>query len=178
MDEAERMRLLESLASEHKARLRGYVFSRTADANLVDDIVQEVFMVVLKKIDSLDRSLPAWFWIKGIARNELYKHWRAAGRTSTFEKINALIVERKLADDTDNQMDDLIARMKRCLAKMARKPRSLLTKIYIEGSTTAQVAKAWGSTDAAVRMYLHRLRNILRECVRSPLEEIGYGPSH
>jgi RNA polymerase sigma-70 factor, ECF subfamily len=172
MNDAERMQLLEKLVSDHKARLRGYVFSRTTDVNTVDDIVQEVFMVVLKKIDSLDPALPAWFWIKGIARNELREHWRAAGRTSSFERLTALIVERKLTDDAEDHTEDMADRLKRCLAKLARKPRSLLTKIYIEGLTTAQVAKTWGSSDPAVRMYLHRLRNILRECVQPAWQRI------
>ena len=70
------------LYQRHVDRVYQYVFFRVRNADLAEDLTQEIFISAYRAIAGLqhaDRFVP---WLLTIARNRLLNHWRAAQRTA------------------------------------------------------------------------------------------------
>jgi RNA polymerase sigma-70 factor, ECF subfamily len=105
--------------------------------------------------------------LKGIAKNELREHWRAADRTSTAAKLVAMVAQHNIDEGGagEESADDRLERLRTCLHKLTERPRTLINYIYTEGLKTDDVARKLGMSGTAVRVYLHRIRIALRDCV-------------
>jgi RNA polymerase sigma-70 factor, ECF subfamily len=177
----DRTRLFETLIHEHQSRLRAYVYSRTADPEAADDVVQEVYLVAYRKLDSFDQEAPAWPWLKGIARNELREHWRIAERNSSHQKLLSLIAQHKMSEDADEAQagdNDWSHSLQECLNKLAEKPRNLLRQIYVDGLKSEEIAKSLGVNAVQIRVYLHRVRRTLRDCLTIQRQREQREPTH
>jgi RNA polymerase sigma-70 factor, ECF subfamily len=169
----DRLGLLDELVRAHQARLRAYLFSRTGDIDVADDLAQEVFLVVFRLIDQYDRSRPAWPWLIGIARNELRQHWRSAARDKVTDAIEALVADRLVAREGDEApadrmpMDALAA----CIQKLPGHSRDLVHMIYTERINCAEAARRLQQKAGAVRVTIHRIRRALQSCVQARLSE-------
>lgn len=74
-------------------RLTNFVKGKVHDTELTKDIVQDVFLKVFSKSDSLNNKDKLVSWIYQIARNEIMNHFRKNNFTSEVdenEEIEAL----------------------------------------------------------------------------------------
>jgi RNA polymerase sigma-70 factor (ECF subfamily) len=166
---AERTELLEQLIRAHQARLRAYVFPRTGNADDSDDIVQDVFLLAYKKMDSLDLSHDVYPWLLTVARNELRNYWRSAARSTPVQELQAIAAERALEDEDSPPGIEYVSEkskgLRQCIGKLPVPEREMINRVYVEGLNCEQLAHSMGKTGAAVRIALHRIRKILKECV-------------
>jgi RNA polymerase sigma-70 factor (ECF subfamily) len=73
------MQRFEQIYAEHREAVRAYV-RRRAPEGLVDDVVSDVFVVCLRRIDDVPADpLP---WLYGVARKTLANERRRRARTA------------------------------------------------------------------------------------------------
>ena len=63
------MERVEALILNYQPRLSAYIYLRTGSVDATEDILQETFLTVLRCINQLDPSQPAWPWLVRIAWN-------------------------------------------------------------------------------------------------------------
>ncbi len=61
-------KFFEVIVSEHRATVFGMLFSLLRDRELAEDLAQETFVVLFKKIDDVDVSQPILPWLLATAR--------------------------------------------------------------------------------------------------------------
>lgn len=173
--DAGRRELLRELVLTYQARLRSYLYSRTGNAEIADDLAQETFLAVFRRIDQYDSSRPVWPWIMGIARNELLNYYRAAStaRRRVDDRLDLLVAQRLAADDPHEAAVESIDEQKQslsaCLRRLAPRARELVTLIYIERMNCSEVAKLWKQTSGAVRTAIYRIRKALETCMQGKI---------
>ena len=62
-------RFFELIVGEHRTTVFGLLFSLLRDRDLAEDLTQETFVVLLKKVDDIDVSQPILPWLLTTARN-------------------------------------------------------------------------------------------------------------
>lgn len=71
-------------------RLTNFVLGKTKDENLAKDIVQDVFVKVFTKANTLQDPNKLVSWIYQIARNEIANHFRNAKVKTLEQEVNTI----------------------------------------------------------------------------------------
>jgi RNA polymerase sigma-70 factor (ECF subfamily) len=119
----------------------------------VDDLVQDVFMLALRRLSSL-RELGAFAgWLAMIARNRATDYHRTARPVTDLE------------DDMlrQNAPDPESIRVLEIIQSMPEAYRETLIFRLVEGMTGPEIAQRTGLTPDSVRVNLHRGMKQLRE---------------
>jgi len=120
----------------------------------VDDLVQDVFLVALKKLDTLRDENAFGGWLAMIARNRAMDFHRR--KRETEELTEAVAAERP----SDTQRD--AARALEIICGLPEAYRETLVLRLVEGMTGPEIAERTGLTPASVRVNLHRGMKLLR----------------
>lgn len=153
------------LYRRHYAMIAGYIYRRTGDCHLTDDLVAEVFLSALRSLGGYrHRGLPVRAWLYRIAANTVNR-WVRRERTRITERLSEIskceAQAMQVPPDTANAPDGECAR----LALMSLKPKyqTVLSLHYLEGMSLEEVAAAVGCRIGTVKSRLSRGRDALRE---------------
>jgi RNA polymerase sigma-70 factor (ECF subfamily) len=162
----ERDRLIREFQRD-RLRLIAYIRSLAGDADLTEDVFQEVSVVVLQKVEAFDAGGDLQAWCRGIARNIVLREREKSRRLRSFE--GERLVELIDVAFTENAGRELLdARrglLRNCMGRLAAPSRELLDLRYQAGLSLRQVAQKMGRSEAAVQVGLSRLRKWLTDCV-------------
>lgn len=70
----------QAIYREHHRRIRRVLQSRGIGDEVLEDLVQEVFIVLYRRLPDRDHNVPLTTWIAGIARNAAFSHRRSVAR--------------------------------------------------------------------------------------------------
>jgi RNA polymerase sigma-70 factor (ECF subfamily) len=143
-----------------------------------EDIVQKV---VLKFLEHPPPFIPenapvqAHAWLMTVAQREIADVYRAR-RRHPLESLDALLVEpsgNRAAETPAPEREKLLEELRTALAQLEKRDPvnyRLLVGHHIEGRSVAELAKAEGLTETAIRNRLYRIRTMLRKRL-SPFRE-------
>ena len=141
----------------------GYVSQRLAPrADLVEDLVQEVFLVALQKLDTFAGKSSVLGWLLGIARHKVEDLYRA--RLREPEPFSAIEDVSKSDPVALPEFDELIDRARaqektqRILARLPEAYGLVLLWRYWEEHSTKEMAAQTGKTEKAMERLLARAR--------------------
>lgn len=159
-----------------RARLRGFIATRVADETAVEDLLQEVFLRLHRKLDRLrdpDRLTP---WIFQITRRVIVDHYRASGRRREVPAGLAGDLDITHPRATPVQASEEAGRFRtelaRCLAPMvarlSKEYREAVTLTELEGLTQQAAAMQLGLSVSGMKSRVQRgrrqLKRMLQDC--------------
>ena len=124
----------------------------------VDDLVQDVFLLAMERLDTLREAGAFRGWLATIARNRATDHLRRAPQTMELPDD---LPSNDSGDDSADRMEAAAA-----LAIIRTLPeayRETLILRLVEGFTGPEIAAQTGLTEGSVRVNLHRGMKQLRE---------------
>jgi RNA polymerase sigma-70 factor (ECF subfamily) len=121
----------------------------------VDDLVQDVFLTALRRLDSLRDAAAFGGWLAMIARNRAMDFYRQRRET---EELHESMPARHQTD-----ADAEAARVLEIIRELPESYRETLIMRLVEGMTGPEIATRTGLTPASVRVNLHRGMKLLRE---------------
>jgi RNA polymerase sigma-70 factor (ECF subfamily) len=141
------MERFEQIYEEHRDAVRAYV-RRRAPESLVDDIVADVFVVCVRRLDDVPRNaLP---WLYGVARKTLANE-RRKGRDVPLGV--------DVAYEPDPQGDSQLAA---AFAALSDTDREILRLVAWEGLALREAARVLECSPVAARVRYHRAKSRLR----------------
>ncbi|HEY0099576.1 MAG TPA: sigma-70 family RNA polymerase sigma factor [Pyrinomonadaceae bacterium] len=120
----------------------------------VDDLVQDVFLVALRKIDSLRDANAFGPWLAMITRNRAMDFHRRTRDTAELTDDLPAATSAPEAEATE------VLNLIRLLPEAYREPLILR---FVEGMTGPEIAERTGLAPASVRVNIHRGMKLLRE---------------
>jgi RNA polymerase sigma-70 factor (ECF subfamily) len=120
----------------------------------VDDLVQDVFLHAMERLDTLREAAAFRGWLAAIARNRATDHLRRAPRTTELPED---LPSNESADRTEAAAALAIIRT------LPEAYRETLILRLVEGFTGPEIAAQTGLTEGSVRVNLHRGMKQLRE---------------
>jgi RNA polymerase sigma-70 factor (ECF subfamily) len=124
----------------------------------VDDLVQDVFLVALRKLDALRDANAFGPWLAMITRNRAMDFHRRSRDTTELTDDIATAKSAVAHDAEATEVLNLI----RQLPEAYREPLILR---FVEGMTGPEIAERTGLAPASVRVNIHRGMKLLREKV-------------
>ena len=150
------------LVEMHTDSVHRYVWRRLAPkVEMVDDIVQEVFLAAWRGLKSYTGAAPMRNWLLSIARNKVEDHYRHA----LGGMLTALEAEDEMADLTSSvdleSAVDIARQASRAAAVLSSLPYEYAVALrwrYWEGRSAREMAEASGRSEKAVERLLARAR--------------------
>ena len=167
----EQTALVQSLFVQHLPALRGFILSLVSDFSLVDDIVQETFLVITAKAANFQRgtNFRAWAWT--IAR---YKVLQAIEKAAPVpERFAPEVLEALAAQGSAESWysDEQLQHLAKCMESLAPKAREVVELRYQQAHRPPEIASRMGWTVESVHVALSRARVFLRDCVTQRMAE-------
>jgi len=149
----------EELFRRFQPRLRYYIRRLDCAGDQVDDVLQEVWVKVVRGIRSLRDRKAFVAWLYRIARNEVYGRGRAA---DPFVGLSEEHLELP-ADDTEPSFSgEDIDRMHQGLGRLRPHHREVLTLWFLEELPQDQIAQVLGVRANTVRTRIYYAKQALR----------------
>ena len=158
---------LATLTERFRPALWRYVRTIGADAAAADDVVQEAFVVVLRR-RRFDASSPraVFHFLRTTARYVWLR--AAAGRVNERELAEADAVwDARCADGTGV---DYVDALRACVERLPERSQALLAVTYGDGDGRAASGARFGLGKDGVKSALRRLRAFLHDCITKRLE--------
>jgi len=165
------------LIEQNRQWLLAYLLSVTGDPNAVDDLVQQVFLVAIKRRADYDGSRPLGAWLRGIARNLVHEYRRGKAKSplALSEEALAELEAAAQADepywaDQDYAQRRLSA-LRHCVQTLTARIRTMLRLRYWKRLSSHAIGKRLGLQVGAVDMALCRARKKLCDCVALKMQD-------
>lgn len=123
----------------------------------VDDLVQDVFLTALRRLDTLRESAAFGGWLAMITRNRAIDFHRRSRET---EELPEELPEQSHAE---KEAEEEASRTLEVVRSLPEAYRETLVLRLVEGMTGPEIAARTGLTPASVRVNLHRGMKMLRE---------------
>ena len=167
------MRLPSSLLADefvrrHQRSLRGFLAYLGCPASQLDDLVQDVFLVVLSS-DFEDRGYPTTAsYLRKVARSLFLKALRREHR-------QPLVADWAAAEKawTEFEREDggqgYLEALRECLRSLGERSARAIDLQYAQRKRQSAIAERLGISESGVKSILVRARKRLRECVERRL---------
>ena len=146
------------LFDRYHGPLYNFYAKLTGDRTLSEDLVQEVFLRILKYRQSYQPGTPFRAWIYQIARNARVDHYRKTPRHITFEPEMAPPVMPKDSAQHSEEAELL----HRAMMQMPEEKREILILSRFQELKYEQIARLLGCELGTVKTRIHRAIQELR----------------
>ena len=141
------------------------------------DVLQETNLAILKHGATYDPSRPFMPWARGVARKCVLKYYssRSHDRLVVFDDamIDSLAEQVPCATD-DRPLEDLV-RLKTCMGRLVPKQLEIVTARYMRSEAVKDIAARENCSEGSISVLLHRVRQILAECMVKERKLTGFG---
>ena len=167
------MNRIEQIWTEYHANLHSFIQRRVSDASISDDILQEVFIRVISRIDTLKDGSKIQSWLYQIARNTIIDHYRAH---KVMEEVPETLVAEEVEPGEKARQE-----IERCLLPMIQSlPEHYHQAVIlseIEGLTQKEVAEKQGLSLSGAKSRVQRgramIKEMLLECCHFEFDSLG-----
>lgn len=153
------------LYDNYAAALHGIILQIIPDQNLANDILQEVFVNIWRRIDSYDASKGRLFtWMLNIARNAAIdttrsKAYQNSQRNREFDNTVHSRTDARLTEQIDH------IGLSRVINELREEHRELIELSYLKGYTHEEIAALLeiplGTVKTRIRAALLQMRKLL-----------------
>ena len=161
--------LFATLWSGIEHRLRTYLAACVMNQDQVDDLAQKVALACWRKREAFEESGDFLAWALGFARLEVLRGRRDYARDRHVLDEDLLATLESDLGALLPELDRQHQALERCRADLDGRARNLVELAYGKSLPLAAVAKEVGSSHAAIRTALCRIRDRLRECIERRL---------
>ena len=176
---------LEGLMERHSSRLYRLAFGITRNARDAEEVLQDVFLTVFRKIGSFEQRAKLGTWLYRVTTNTALNKRRGLAATvevavddllPTYLNDGHRAGDRSflLTDWSETPEEELLAgegraALERALAMLPDGYRAVLVLRDVDGQSTEEAADALGESVSSVKSRLHRARMALREIITRSL---------
>ena len=154
------------LFAAHEPALRTFVRSLLPSLADVSEVMQEVAVVLWQKFAEFDAARNFRKWAFGVARYQALAYLRDRARDRHVfddELVGKLSDEAAAAEQRHEAQREAL---EICLQKLPTHQRELVLSAYTKGTRMDELAAERERTAMSLYKLLHRLRQLLLECVR------------
>ena len=152
------------LFERHKKRLFGFFYNMNSNASLSEDLVQNVFVRLLKYKHTYTGEGSFTAWMFKTARNVNYDYYRknrVAFQQSDVNEIAYKLQDSNTIEKVMGQQDN-ISILNRAMQLLAPEKREVLVLSKFKEMKFSQVSEILGCTEGAAKVKAHRALQELR----------------
>jgi RNA polymerase sigma-70 factor (ECF subfamily) len=163
---------LEHIWHEFAGKLGQFIRARVTDPATAEDILQDVFVKLQKRLGQLQDPAKLEGWVRLVARNAIIDHYRT--RKETVELSEALPAE---PDANDGEIEELKASFRRMIYSLPEPYREAIVLTELEGLKQQELADRLGISLSGAKSRVQRgraqLKQMLDECCTFEFDRRG-----
>jgi RNA polymerase sigma-70 factor (ECF subfamily) len=156
--------------------LRAFIAKRVANDAEAEDILQEVFLRIHRRLDSVNDPRRIVSWVYQITRNAIIDHYRATGKrleqpaglAGELEALPASASHNERAEDSGQRRTELAGCLRPMIAQLSEDYREAVTLVELDGLTQQEAAKRMGLSLSGMKSRVQRgrrqLKRMLDDC--------------
>jgi len=152
------------LFERYYRQLFGFMFNMTRQKELSEDLVQNVFLRLLRYPDGFRGFGEFRTWMYQVARNVLYDHFRKIKRTPV--NVDLDIHEGRLLSESDADASlekrEELEKLEKALQMLSDENRELVVMCRYQELKYSEIASILNITEGAVKVRVHRALGQLR----------------
>jgi RNA polymerase sigma-70 factor (ECF subfamily) len=158
----------EQLVDEHQSMVYSLALRMTGDSGLAEEIAQDVFLELDRRINKIESAAHACFWLRRVvmSRSADALRRRKARRMDLWVEI-----EENHGSQSEERNTPLGARLEQLLATLPEPQRAALVLRYQEDLTPEEIAATLEAPVATVKSNLQRGLKLLRAKAANHLKE-------
>jgi RNA polymerase sigma-70 factor (ECF subfamily) len=163
----------EEIYDQFADQLRRFIRKRVPDDDTADDLLQEVFLRIHSRIESLRDGAKLQSWIYQITRNAIIDYYRSRKEPETLTESLSL----QVVTDQPEAAQELLPSVRQfidCLPEIYRQP---LLLSEFEGLTQQEIANKLGlslsGAKSRVQRARDRLKDLFLDCCHFELDRKG-----
>jgi RNA polymerase sigma-70 factor (ECF subfamily) len=164
----------ERVWEEFHPKLKQFVLRRIPDEQSGEDILQDVFLKIHTRIDTLRNEEKLQSWIYQIARNAIADYYREHRATLELSEAPALLEE---PGDDDDIVNELIPSIKAMVDSLPADYREALLLTEYQGLTQRELAEKLGLSLSGAKSRVQRarvkLKTMLLNCCHFEFDRRG-----
>ena len=147
------------------AKLKNFLLKRVSDERIAEDLLQETFIRIHKKLDDLDNKQRITPWVFQIARNLVVDHYRSKAR----ELANLADEMEKSADDGEQNLNEQVSCwLSQMVSKLPEPYRDAVELYELKGIPQQEIADQLGISLSGAKSRVQRgrekLKSMLFDC--------------
>jgi RNA polymerase sigma-70 factor (ECF subfamily) len=155
---------LGELYDRYETKIYGYIYRRTGDQALAEDLTAQVFLKMLESI----RDQKAWHssfsgWLYRIAHNLVVDMYRRKGRHGAvdLEEAPQTAADSQNPEETVERTLDA-ERLRSAIRRLTEEQAEVVSLRFLEGYSIAEVADMMNRTEGAIKALQYRAVATLR----------------
>jgi len=161
------------LVRRHQQTIATYMWRFTRQRLTWEELVHDVFVEAYLGLRGYRGRAPFLHWLRRIATRVGYRYWkrrrRLQGRESPLQDAVADAAEAR--DDGAEASRQAAEVVHDLLARLAPRDRLVMTLMYLEQCTVAEIAQRTGWSQTLVKVQAHRARQRLRRICEQEQEK-------
>jgi RNA polymerase sigma-70 factor (ECF subfamily) len=152
------------LYERYHRQLFRFIFNMTRQRELSEDMVQNIFLRMLKYPDGFMGFGEFKMWMYHIARNAVYDHFRKIKKTPAQSDVKDFEEKIRGDDVTDSHLEkeDELRILAKAMDKLSDENRELLILCRFQELKYNEIAKILNTTEGAIKVRVHRALNQLK----------------
>jgi RNA polymerase sigma-70 factor (ECF subfamily) len=171
----ERLLTFEHVVEMHQAnvaRLARRLLGWSEAKNDVDDVVQDVFLAVLKGLPSFRGRSSLSTWITRITINACRAHRRKRMlRVALWDRWTRHAPTSNEPGELPDERDETHSRVRQAVGGLPNRYREVVVLRYLEGMDVDEIGRVINASRSAIEVRLHRARAMLKEVLGSLMDE-------
>lgn len=158
----------ETAYREFRDQLSRYVAKRLGNPDDVEEVLQDVFLRVVRNEAALGKARAPLAWLYTVARTVLIDHYRKQGRTpppsgaGTAGEWDSVATEPAPAEPAADGFDRCLAPL---IEKLPEKYREAVTFVDMDGRGQSELAQRIGLGLPAAKSRVQRGRRLLKDAI-------------
>jgi RNA polymerase sigma-70 factor, ECF subfamily len=166
---------VEDFVRQYSSRVYSLAYQLTRSSSAAEEIMQEVFITVISKIDTLENENYFSTWLYRVTTNAAYGYLRKEKKHRDLVPVDDVEIGSPALHDFSNLPDDILLSdesrdiIRQAIDKLPETLRTIVIMKDVEGLKNEEIAEAMKLSLPAVKSRLHRGRLMLRDKLSSHL---------
>ncbi len=160
------------LVNRHKEKVRNLIYLNLGSTSSIDDISQEVFLAVYRKLKQFRFQSQFTTWLYTITINKIRDHIRKQKIMSVFSAFSSDDTENIVEPGSFKENFDVNELVRDAVAKLPRKLKEPLILRDFEGMSYQEISDATGIETGTVKSRIFRARESLKKMLEPWREEL------
>ncbi len=160
------------LVNRHKEKVRNLIYLNLGSTSSIDDISQEVFLSVYRKLSHFRFQSQFTTWLYTITINKIRDHVRKQKIMSVFSAFSSDDTENVVEPGSFKENFDVNEMVRAAVAKLPLKLKEPLILRDFEGMSYQEISESTGIEIGTIKSRIFRARESLKKMLQPWREEL------
>lgn len=162
-EQTDRPSAFDALVADHEPMVRRLAWRLLGWRGDVDDVVQDVFLIALKKLHTFRADAKVSTWLATITLNRCRSQRRRELLQLNWLRRQWHVSDAEVSNAAQPEKDEVAQRVREAVQSLRPRDREVIVLFYLEQLPVKEMSTLLGVSENAIDVRLHRARQRLKD---------------